>query len=68
MFYNDKIGEVLFAIVVIYIISIIYSDSRIIGTSSIFALIVPDLEEAIFNGNILMSMVLGSALVYLSLN
>jgi hypothetical protein len=54
MFYNDKIGEVLFAIVVIYIISIIYSDSRIIGTSSIFALIFPDLEEALFNGNIFM--------------
>jgi hypothetical protein len=68
MFYIDKIEQVLFAVVVIYIISIIYSDSRIIGTSSIFALILPQLDEAIFNGNVLMSMVLGSALVYLSLN
>ena len=68
MFYIDEMEQVLFAVVVIYIISIIYSDSRIIGTSSIFALIFPDLEEAIFNGNVLMSMVLGSALVYLSLN
>jgi hypothetical protein len=68
MFYIDKIEQVIFAVIVIYIISVIYNDDRIIGTSAIFALVVPRLDEAIFNGSILMSMVLGTALVYLSMN
>ena len=68
MFYIDKIEQVIFAVVVIYITSIIYNDNRIIGTSAIFATIVPELEEAMFNGRVLISIVLGSALVYLSLN
>jgi hypothetical protein len=68
MFYIDKLEQVIFAVIVIYIISIIYDDTRIIGTSAIFALIVPRLDEAIINGSILMSIVFGSALVYLSMN
>jgi hypothetical protein len=68
MFYIDKIEQVIFAIIVIYIISIMYNDNRIIGTSAIFALILPNLDEALLNGSFLISMVLGSSLVYLSIN
>jgi hypothetical protein len=58
MFYIDTIEQVIFAVVVIYIISIIYNDSRIMGTSAIFALIVPELDQAILNGSFLLSFVL----------
>ena len=58
MFYIDKIEQVIFAVVVIYIISIIYNDNRIMGTSAIFALIVPELDQAILNGSFLLSCVL----------
>ena len=58
MFYIDKIEQVIFAVVVIYIISIIYNDNRIMGTSAIFALIVPELDQAILNGSFLLSIVL----------
>jgi hypothetical protein len=58
MFYIDKIEQVIFAVVVIYIISIIYNDNRIMGTSAIFALIVPELDQAILNGSVLLSIVL----------
>lgn len=59
MFYIDKIEQVVFAVIVIYIISIIYNDTRIMGTSAIFALIVPELDQAIFNnGSFLLSIVL----------
>jgi len=59
MFYIDKIELVIFAIVVIYIISVIYNDDRIMGTTSIFALIVPELDQAIHNNaSFLLSIVL----------
>ena len=59
MFYIDKIEQVIFAVVLIYIISIIYNDARIMGTTSIFALIVPELNEAIHNNaSFLLSIVL----------
>jgi hypothetical protein len=58
MFYIDKIEQVIFAVVVIYIISIIYNDARIMGTSAIFALIVPELDQAILNGSFLLSIIL----------
>jgi hypothetical protein len=58
MFYIDKIEQVIFAVIVIYIISIIYNDTRIMGTSAIFALIVPELDEAMVNGSILISILL----------
>jgi|688.fasta_scaffold00334_86 hypothetical protein len=61
MFYIDKIEQVVFAVIVIYIISIIYNDSRIMGTSAIFALIVPELDQAILNGSVLLSIVLLAA-------
>jgi hypothetical protein len=60
MFYIDKIEQVIFAVVVIYIISIIYNDNRIMGTSAIFALIVPELDEAILNSSFLLSIILMS--------
>jgi hypothetical protein len=68
MFYIDKIEQIIFAVIVIYIISIVYNDTRIMGTSAIFALIVPNLDEAIYNNSILTSIILGSVLVYLSMN
>jgi hypothetical protein len=68
MFYIDKIEQVIFAIIIIYIISIVYNDNRIMGTSAIFALILPNLDDAVLNGNFLISMVLGSSLVYLAMN
>jgi len=58
MFYIDKIEQVIFAVIVIYIISIIYNDTKIMGTSAIFALIVPELDEAMVNGSILISILL----------
>jgi hypothetical protein len=59
MFYIDKIELVILAVIVFYIISIIYNDARIMGTSAIFALIVPELDQAIFNnGSFLLSIVL----------
>ena len=58
MFYIDKIEQVIFAVIVIYVISIIYNDDRIMGTSAIFALIVPELDQAILNGSFLLSIVL----------
>jgi len=59
MFNIDKIELVIFAVIVIYIISIIYNDTRIMGTSAIFALIVPELDQAIHNyGSFLLSIVL----------
>lgn len=61
MFYIDKIKEVIFAVIVIYIISIIYNDSRIMGTSAIFALIVPELDQALEHGSFLLSIVLLAA-------
>jgi hypothetical protein len=60
MFYIDKIEQVIFALVVIYIISIIYNDNRIMGTSAIFALIVPELDEAILNSSFLLIIILMS--------
>ncbi len=67
MFYIDKIEQVIFAVVVIYIISIIYNDARIMGTTSIFALIVPELNEAIHNNaSFLLSIVL-MAVILLSI-
>ncbi len=68
MFYVDKIEQVVFAVIIIYIISIIYSDTRIMGTSAIFALIIPKLDDAISSGSVLISMILGTALAYLSMN
>jgi hypothetical protein len=68
MFYVDKIEQVIFAVIVIYIISIIYNDNRIMGTSAIFALIIPKLDDAISSGSVLISMILGTALAYLSMN
>jgi hypothetical protein len=68
MFYIDKIEQVIFAVIIIYIISIVYNDNRIMGTSAIFALILPNLDDAVLNGNFLISMVLGSSLVYLAMN
>ena len=59
MFYIDKIELVILTVIVFYIISIIYNDARIMGTSAIFALIVPELDQAIFNnGSFLLSIVL----------
>ena len=58
MFYIDKIEQVIFAVIVIYIISIIYNDTKIMGTSAIFALIVPELDEAMVNGSVLISILL----------
>jgi hypothetical protein len=58
MFYIDKIEQVIFAVIVIYIVSIIYNDTKIMGTSAIFALIVPELDEAMTNGSILISILL----------
>jgi hypothetical protein len=58
MFYIDKIEQVIFAVIVIYIISIVYNDTKIMGTSAIFALIVPELDEAMVNGSILISILL----------
>lgn len=52
--------QVIFAVVVIYIISIIYNDNRIMGTSAIFALIVPELDEAILNSSFLLIIILMS--------
>jgi hypothetical protein len=66
MFYIDKIEQVIFAVVVIYIISIIYNDNRIMGTSAIFALIVPELDQAILNGSFLLSITL-MAVILLSI-
>jgi hypothetical protein len=63
MFYIDKIEQVIFAVIVIYIISIIYNDDRIMGTSAIFALIVPELDQAILNGSFLLSIVLITAVM-----
>jgi hypothetical protein len=60
MFYIDKMEQVIFAVVVIYIISIIYNDNRIMGTSAIFALIVPELDEAILNSSFLLIIILMS--------
>ena len=68
MFYIDKIEQVIFAVIIIFIISYIYNDNRIMGTSAIFALILPNLDDAMLNGNFLISMILGSSLVYLSIN
>lgn len=64
MFYIDKIEQVIFAVIVIYIISIIYNDSRIIGTSAIFALIVPELDQAILNGSFLLSVILMTTIIF----
>jgi hypothetical protein len=47
MLYIDII-EVIFAITLIYVISIIYNDDRMMGTSAIFALIVPEIDQASF--------------------
>ncbi len=58
MFYIDKIEQVIFAVAVIYTISVIYNDPKIMGTSAIFALIVPELDQAILNGSFLLSIVL----------
>jgi hypothetical protein len=59
MFYIDKIELVILAVIVVYIISIIYNDARIMGTSAIFALIVPELDQAIINnGSFLLSILL----------
>jgi hypothetical protein len=67
MFYIDKIEAVIFALIVVYIISIIYNDSRIMGTTSIFALIVPELDQAIHdNGSFLLSITL-MAVILLSI-
>jgi hypothetical protein len=60
MFYIDKMEQVIFAVVVIYIISIIYNDNRIMGTSAIFALIVPELDEAILNSSFFLIIILMS--------
>ena len=64
MFYIDKIEQVIFAVIVIYIISIIYNDNRIMGTSAIFALIVPELDQAILNGSFLLSVILMTTVVF----
>jgi len=59
MFYIDKIEQVVFAVIVIYIISKIYNDTRIMGTTSIFALVLPELDQAIHdNGSFLLSITL----------
>lgn len=64
MFYIDKIEQVIFAVIVIYIISIIYDDNRIMGTSAIFALIVPELDQAILNGSFLLSVILMTTVMF----
>jgi len=47
MLYIDVI-EVIIAIIVIYVISMIYNDDRFMGTSAIIALIVPEIDQASF--------------------
>jgi exosortase/archaeosortase family protein len=67
MFYIDKIEQVIFALIVVYIISIIYNDSRIMGITAIFALIVPELDQAIHDtGSLLLSITL-MAVILLSI-
>jgi hypothetical protein len=58
MFYIDKIELVIFALIVIYVISIIYSDDRLMGNSAIFALIANELDQYRLSDGVLVSVLL----------